>query len=895
MAKRGNEKKHEWIPTICGRCYGGCGIKVLKVDGVPVRIEGQPNSTQGSEGGLCAKGISGLQVLHDPNRLNKPLKRTNPEKGLYADPKWKEITWEEAFDEIVPRLKEVLESNSRKFLFQFTTIRPPRHSEILPFLAVLGPYNIFLGGGGLHCGQGAHPMAGMVHGSWSVVPDFRYCNYALYFGANKGSGSGHSAMVTTRQAADARSRGMKFVVFDPTCNFSGGKANEWVPIIPGTDGVVVLSICNEIVNSLHRYDAEYIRTKTNGSYLIGPDGHYVRENGPARGVPGVDPRIGKPVTYIGDDDTNKPLVWDAKDGKAKVFDDPTIGEYALTGEYEVNGVSCKPAFEKVKEHLTQYSPEMASEISSVPPEVIRKIADEFSENAKIGSTIELDGHKLPFRPASAVLFRGGEGHENSHQTCFAVALLNALVGNCDVPGGTLGWPAKINGYPETGKINWGPVKGVDGFLTVDHFGATSGAVVHGHGPWPVALPEKSNHLGMTDIFTLAPFPFVFGASDQEEIWEKLGIDYRIEMMMVLGCNSVISTASPEILDKALKKIPFIFTFELFNTELTEGYTDIVLPDTCYLEETNWTEGLGLNFNHPFGMDDWSYHMAQRVVEPKEERREFIDVIYELADRLGKREELNQAINRIYGLKEPNNIQDHEKLTIAEVSDRAAKDFFGSEHDLKWFRENGFLRWSKSVDEVYWRHFTDARTPIYLEYLLDVKTHLKKISDECDLGVDFIQYDPLISWFPCTIHRPPKSGYEYYCYSYRDVLHTGSGTMEQPWLDEASRMNPYTYNITVNADTAKSKGIEDGDIIEIESVYGKKVKGPVKTMEGQHPRLVGIAACSGHWAKGMPIARGKGTNFDTLLELDLEHCDPISLNMETAVRVKIAKVRGEKNG
>ncbi len=63
------------------------------------------------------------------------------------------------------------------------------------------------------------------------------------------------------------------------------------------------------------------------------------------------------------------------------------------------------------------------------------------------------------------------------------------------------------------------------------------------------------------------------------------------MMMLLGCNSIMSTASRDILDETLKKIPFIFVFELFNTELTEGYADIVLPDTCYLEETNWSEGL----------------------------------------------------------------------------------------------------------------------------------------------------------------------------------------------------------------------------------------------------------------------------------------------------------------
>ena len=47
---------------------------------------------------------------------------------------------------------------------------------------------------------------------------------------------------------------MKVVSFDPMCNFSGGKATEWVPVIPGIDGMVALSMCHVIVNELGKYD-----------------------------------------------------------------------------------------------------------------------------------------------------------------------------------------------------------------------------------------------------------------------------------------------------------------------------------------------------------------------------------------------------------------------------------------------------------------------------------------------------------------------------------------------------------------------------------------------------------------------------------------------------------------
>jgi anaerobic selenocysteine-containing dehydrogenase len=114
-------------------------------------------------------------------------------------------------------------------------------------------------------------------------------------------------------------------------------------------------------------------------------------------------------------------------------------------------------------------------------------------------------------------------------------------------------------------------------------------------------------------------------------------------------------------------------------------------------------------------------------------------------------------------------------------------------------------------------------------------------------------------------------------------------MEQPWLDELSHMNPYTYNIVMHSETAREKGLKDGDLVELETAVGRKVEGRIKVLTGIHPKAVGIAACAGHWAKGMPIAKGKGVNFDILLEIDMKHCDPVSFNMETAVRIKIRKI------
>jgi len=95
------------------------------------------------------------------NRLNAPLRRTNPEKGLYADPKWKEISWEEALDEIAGRLKKVLDDDPRKILLQSTTMRAlTGGSGWRRMLSeLLGTRNISAGGGGIDCGNGSHVPA----------------------------------------------------------------------------------------------------------------------------------------------------------------------------------------------------------------------------------------------------------------------------------------------------------------------------------------------------------------------------------------------------------------------------------------------------------------------------------------------------------------------------------------------------------------------------------------------------------------------------------------------------------------------------------------------------------------------------------------------------------------
>ena len=104
-----------WVPTVCGGCYNCCGILVHRVNGKVAEIKGDPKALN-SHGHICAKGASRALDLYHPDRVTKPLKRTNPKKGVGEDPGWVEISWEEAMTTITKELAICLLSIFQMYL-----------------------------------------------------------------------------------------------------------------------------------------------------------------------------------------------------------------------------------------------------------------------------------------------------------------------------------------------------------------------------------------------------------------------------------------------------------------------------------------------------------------------------------------------------------------------------------------------------------------------------------------------------------------------------------------------------------------------------------------------------------------------------------------------------------
>ncbi|MEJ2244591.1 MAG: molybdopterin-dependent oxidoreductase, partial [Acidobacteriota bacterium] len=467
-------KEDVWIPTCCGQCYCMCGIKVRRQDGVVTEVEGNPDAPSG-RGKICVKGLSSPHLLYDPYRVNYPLKRTNPQKGIGVDPKFVRISWEEAMDTIVEKMKACQEKDPRGLYFQATTTQASEiRYGVTGFMKAFGTPNYWVSGGGLHCGNGAHFMNGIMHVAWSIIPDFAHCNLPLNFGCSKGHGAGHVAIQNAQQAADARARGSRTITFDPMQSAQASKAHEWIPLRVGTDGAMALGLVNVLLNELGVWDDEYLKYKTNGPYLIRPsDGRYMR-----------------------DKETNKPLVWDLVDNCPKVHNDPSVTrvqyedeahDVALLGEYEVYGTKCRPGFELFKEHVKKYSPEYVEEITFIPASTIKRLGKEIADNVEIGATVTIDTDegpkKIPKRPIAAHYFRGAQGHTNSGWTCLSIDLINHMVGAADTWGGAMGLGAAVGaGYKPTGKPYQIPYPDEDGLLVCK-------AWVYDHVPYPLRVPK----------------------------------------------------------------------------------------------------------------------------------------------------------------------------------------------------------------------------------------------------------------------------------------------------------------------------------------------------------------------------------------------------------------------
>lgn len=259
-----NTVTEKWVATSCLNCPARCAIRVRVANGRAVKITGNPLSLV-SEGGNCPRAHISLQVLYDPDRLQVPLKRTNPAKGRGVDPKWVPISWGQALSEIIDRLKSLREKGQpHRLLLLYGLNTTSDEDMIRRFGDAYGTLNI-ISGDGLE--NEAEKSGGwMADGNYThSTYDLAHANYILAFGANILESHVPLARNLRMWGKIRRERPnrAKVIVVDPRYSVTAAKADQWIPINPGTDGALAMAIANVIISE-RLYDADFIRSWTAG-------------------------------------------------------------------------------------------------------------------------------------------------------------------------------------------------------------------------------------------------------------------------------------------------------------------------------------------------------------------------------------------------------------------------------------------------------------------------------------------------------------------------------------------------------------------------------------------------------------------------------------------------------
>ncbi len=851
----------KWIPTACRACRINDPIRVRVVNGVAVKIDGIPGEPN-TQGTVCQKAQAGIMMLYNPWRVKTPMKRTNPVKDIGVDPEWVEISWDEALDTVAGKLKPVLETDSRQFgvAHGFGTL----NTRVIE--GTFGPTGECKAGAPV-CGGGFHTADTRTLFGGTHRTDFEYCNYYLCFGANC-QGSAKSQISATKPYMEARARGMKTVVVDPVLAEQAQLADEWIPIRPATDQAFALAMVNAMVNELGLVDWEHIRLRTNGPYLIGLDGDYVRS---------------KTETYVDKYRENltfgKPYIWDPADNKAKLFDDPTIKDFALEGTYTVDGVKCQPSFQLFKDFLKPYTAEWAETITTVPAATIRRIAREYGEASRIGATMTFyddpDGPvTLPYRPVSAHVLKGAQGHYHGVLISRAINLLHIVTGAANVVGSV----------KDKGGVGSKLFPGGDGVMApADRW------IAYGF-KYP---PDK-----VTDLHAW-PSSYYAGPHILRSLLhpDEYHLPYRIKVRLVCYTNELRSRGNAEKVVKALNTIPFTFAISYHFDEPTE-MADIVFPESSYLDRWEVVSPPRAHYEFETSKEVAAKLEALRqpVVERLYDSRDSMDIMMLIADRVGRLAKWNGALNSSYRFPDHLKLDPNTKYEWKDVCDRRLKTTWGDEYGLEWFKVNGFKgRSAKSRKEWYsYPKGPETRQPLYDEFWPFLRERYKAFREEHGLHPQpewEVMMIPLPEWqgiWPLD-EAPPD--YDLYAVNFGNSFGFMCMSMDNPWLMEFSlAFNPYHMGVWINSETARRKGIKTGDRIKIVSQFeGFTVYGEALVTEGIHPECIGIPGCYGSFSANLnPITR-EGTHFNTLTPSQLKYHDPVGGNICFCARVKVDKV------
>src|SRR5689334_13834564 len=228
-------------------CACRCGIKVHLKDGGIRYIEGNRHHPV-NRGVLCAKGSAGIMQHYSPARLTKPLLRIGPR----GSGEFREIEWAEAMATATSWLAAIRDSDPRRLAF--FTGRDQSQALTGWWASQFGTPNYAAHGGFCSVNMAAAGFYTIGGSFWEFgEPDWDHARLFMLFGVAED----HDSNPIKLGLAKLKARGVKVVSVNPIRTGYSAVADEWVPIRPGTDGLLVFALIHELLEA-DKVDLDYL-------------------------------------------------------------------------------------------------------------------------------------------------------------------------------------------------------------------------------------------------------------------------------------------------------------------------------------------------------------------------------------------------------------------------------------------------------------------------------------------------------------------------------------------------------------------------------------------------------------------------------------------------------------
>ncbi len=233
-----------WYASTCRQCDAACGIIGRVREGRVLKLEGNPQSPI-NQGALCQIGQAALQVHYNPDRLKQPKIRQG---GRLID-----ASWDEAFDVLKSHIGPDSGIDGSRIAWLSGTVSG--HQRVL-----MDAVSEALGGAGHYAHEILNDTVvdkvnAEVYGSTNIQYKIAEAQVVLSIGADFLStwGSPVHNSVQYGKFRDAP-RGV-LIQAEPRMTVTGGSADLWLPVRPGAEGALAMTIAAELVAS-HGADAK---------------------------------------------------------------------------------------------------------------------------------------------------------------------------------------------------------------------------------------------------------------------------------------------------------------------------------------------------------------------------------------------------------------------------------------------------------------------------------------------------------------------------------------------------------------------------------------------------------------------------------------------------------------